>query len=617
MRGRPTRQDGKSQVSIHKVKAYWYASTNKKTINPETGKSVYHRVHWGIVDKNLKFMPNLTYILSTKEERKTLIFPKEWNLEEIKKIDEINSKDIEEKNLCEENKVNDEYSDKLYGHIWLLEKIAESIGLFEDLLKVFNQDIIKVRIILTLAIFMYVCKEPFMYLESEQESTKFPYDKKLTSKNITNLMQSITEQNKIELFRLRKDRMSKNKTLCVDSTTRSSYGNVMSSLERGFNKNHDSLKQTVEVVAYSIDDHQPIYYKTYPGNMNDSRSLSDILDDLKYIGLKDYIIITDRGYESIYNLENYILNDSKIIMCAKVRHNYISQFIPNIPSEHLIIDYDYSKDFDVFHKQYNYTYQVKGDNGNIIASKDLKINIYFDQTRNAEETKVIYSYIQDEYKELEYYIKQNSNINIDYINKKCIYHTIKKSDKDSSIIIEKDINKISKECKYCGFFSIVTSNINLSSLEVLSHYRMRDEQEKYFTQMKSGLGGNRNRTCSELGKNGKEFLLFIGLILSSVLKYTFLSTDLKNRFKSSYEVITKMKSIHYVKRKGCKPHMTAFIGIQNDVCKAFNIAIPEGCAPRFPSLTKPKPRKGRSRKFNFSDNSQEDKAPDASGAIQS
>ena len=42
-----------------------------------------------------------------------------------------------------------------------------------------------------------------------------------------------------------------------------------------------------------------------------------ILLDLEHAGFKELVLITDRGYESLRNLEKYILRGQSIVMCVK------------------------------------------------------------------------------------------------------------------------------------------------------------------------------------------------------------------------------------------------------------------------------------------------------------
>ena len=67
-------------------------------------------------------------------------------------------------------------------------------------------------------------------------------------------------------------------------------------------------------------------------------------------------------------------------------------------------------------------------------------------------------------------------------------------------------------------------------------YGLRDEQEKYFQQMKSQLGYDRQHSWSEEGKTDRLLILFGGLILSACVRHTWEPTDLDKTFSSTLEV---------------------------------------------------------------------------------
>ena len=56
----------------------------------------------------------------------------------------------------------------------------------------------------------------------------------------------------------------------VDSTSISAYGSSLADIKLGKNIEGISLPQTSEVVVCSLDDHLPVYYMTFPGNIPDS-----------------------------------------------------------------------------------------------------------------------------------------------------------------------------------------------------------------------------------------------------------------------------------------------------------------------------------------------------------
>ena len=144
-----------------------------------------------------------------------------------------------------------------------------------------------------------------------------------------------------------------------------------------------------------------------------------------------------------------------------------------------------------------------------------------------------------------------------------------------------------------GFFAIMTHKLDMDPIKVLDNYALRDEQEKYFQQMKSQMNINRQRTWSEEGKSGRHFITFIALIISSYVRNIWKTTALKDRFTSSLEVLDEMRSIRCIEHTGKAKFITPFIGGQLDICNAFGFKIPDGCAPTYMSKKKAEKKRGR------------------------
>ena len=75
--------------------------------------------------------------------------------------------------------------------------------------------------------------------------------------------------------------------------------------------------------------------------------------------------------------------------------------------------------------------------------------------------------------------------------------------------------KVAMARRTSGFYAIATLGMDLTAMQAWELYGLRDEQEKYFQQMKSQLSFNRQRNWSEEGKTGRLLVLFVGLVLSS------------------------------------------------------------------------------------------------------
>ena len=110
------------------------------------------------------------------------------------------------------------------------------------------------------------------------------------------------------------------------------------------------------------------------------------------------------------------------------------------------------------------------------------------------------------------------------------------------------------------------------------------------------MGFDRQRNWSEEGKTGRLFILLVALIISSYVRHIWKSTELKDEFGSTLDVLDEMRFIRCVEHKGKLRHITPFVGGQVDICKAFGIDIPEGCAPLYRSRKAPEKRRGRPKK---------------------
>jgi hypothetical protein len=222
--------------------------------------------------------------------------------------------------------------------------------------------------VLTLAMFPYLTQYTYNRLARWQSVERTPCSRPLTPVEITRITQGITEKHRMSLLKLRAAKLDKGEILAVDSTTRSAYGGSLADIRWGKNKDRLPLPQTTETICYTLDKHMSVYYRTFPGNMPDSRSLAPLLKDLEHAGFKDVVFVTDRGYETIRNLERYILDGLAMIMCTKVGQGRALEIITAFGNFDVRPDgMDIDKDTRLYYKQYDVDYEVNG------AGKSVKL----------------------------------------------------------------------------------------------------------------------------------------------------------------------------------------------------------------------------------------------------
>ena len=469
-------------------------------------------------------------------------------------------------------------------------------GIRQDLDVVFDGNREIVDDILTLAMFPYLTKFNYSRVARWQRVAASPSSRYLTPTEITRLTQSITEQHRMDLLKLRAARLGKDELCAVDSTSRSAYGNGLADIRWGRNKERLSLAQTTEVVVYTLSSHMPVYYRTFPGNMPDSRSLEVILADIEHAGFKDLILVTDRGYDTLRNLEKYILKGQSMVMCAKTSQKEVAKAIRGLGEfgarpEGMAVD----PDAKIYYKQYDIDYVVESTGQSTKASDRLRLNLYFDPVRRGLELMevdialTLQEALLREMLESRGILDEEAAIKRDYCYYKVIY------DPATRVIKSFELNekKVAKARNLSGFFSIITHGLEFDAMKAFRAYRLRDEQEKYFQQMKDQMVADRQRNWSEEGKTGRLFILFVSLVLSSFVRHIWKSTELYELFYSSLDIVDDMRPIRLIEHTNRAKVITPFVGTQIDICKAFGLEIPEGCAPAYTSRQKTKQKRGR------------------------
>ena len=539
----------------------------------------------------LKFIPGKQYLYASPEDRAKLIFPEGWDLSEIEKL-QSNRK--QGRTAYEGVDVN-----RFYGDVWLMEQVADKVGLRTDLMATFHENAEIVNDVLTLAYYSFATGNSWSRAARWQKLEKAPSSRELTPMTITRLTHSISETERMNLFKYRADRLDKDELCAVDSTTRSAYGSSLADIKWGRNKEHVPLPQTSEVVVYSLDSHMPVYYRTFPGNIPDSRSVEAILTDISHAGFPRVILVTDRGYESVQNLEKYILRGQPMIMCVKMRQKIVLDRIAEFGTiggkpEDMLFD----TESRLYYKQYDLEYDVRGNGDSVHKADRMKLDLFFDPFRRAAEQTELEVAVEMQRRSLQSILDAGGSVDDDEsIKKNYNWYEVSYDKKDRKLLsFTLDEKKIENVKKTSGFFGYITLGLDYTALQTLDAYSLRDEQEKYFCQMKTQMGFDRQRNRSEEGKTGRLLILFVGLIISSYVRHIWKTTGLKKQFASTQDILDEMRSIRCIEHNGRAKFITPFVGAQKDICKAFGFDIPEGCGTEYKSRKVSPKRRGRPAK---------------------
>ena len=211
----------------------------------------------------------------------------------------------------------------------------------------------------------------------------------------------------------------------------------------------------------------------------------------------------------------------------------------------------------------------------------LKVNLYLDMADRMEELTRIKEAVREEESCIKAFIasgKEASVLNVALLQKVCPHHALDVDPETDRLVCRLKDKQVTKAMNTAGFFSSVSYKIEGGATEQMALYALRDEQEKYFEEMKEQLGFSVQRNSSEEGKTGRLFILFIGLILHSQIRRIW-SQKLKKDYPSSVDVLHEMLPVRYAEYADGSSHVTGFTDPQVAICKAFDLPVPEECLP--------------------------------------
>lgn len=533
-------------IKIHKNGRYTYAST-QPFIGVDNGKRLYKRMHWGIVDENFKFIPNKEFQLLPKREKNKFKFPEGWDISDVH---------------TEKQRLNNQSYNKLYGDIWLIDNIADSLGIREDLMTVFK-DKEMVDAILTLVYYRICSDDSYTHIPNWQKITKVPFDYELNDVYITRLTKKITENNKLEFLKLRLNRIDKNEICCIDSTSISCTSDTFVDAFIGLNKEGDTLMQTNEVVVYGMKSKLPLYYRTVPGNMRDSRSLKIVVNDLAALGLKDCLMISDRGYDSTENFEYYLSNDIPFITGIKAANKAVLENLRkefDLKTMFLPSSYECDEHSGLFGKQFD-------------LKNGTKVNVYIDLQDRARVFKETIRVITRQKNLLIKLKKTHHKCDKNLITRISSYFTVEfekvgryQTVKDFTFN-EKRYNQI---IELAGIFASISYKVDEDVHAINELYKKRAEQEKVFMFHKTFLNNRRHRTSTEETKIGRNFINYIASYLTCHMQ-NVRRIHLEGLYSDVKSLLREMRPIRYVTHPNREDMITPFVSRQIGIAKIFGL----------------------------------------------
>ena len=144
------------------------------------------------------------------------------------------------------------------------------------------------------------------------------------------LFQSITEEAKIQFFRLQGKRRAEKEYWAYDSTSISSRSEMLKQVKYRKNKDEDHLPQINLALVFGEESKLPFYYRKIAGNMPDVKTVRELLRELDVLGYEKVKLVIDRGYYSKDNINALYKNHLKFLSGTSSALSFAKAFIREI-----------------------------------------------------------------------------------------------------------------------------------------------------------------------------------------------------------------------------------------------------------------------------------------------
>lgn len=437
----------------------------------------------------------------------------------------------------------------------LLDKAAEDTGLMPVLKKVFHDDW---RLMLTCAYYLVSDGGALCHVDSWLSLYRAPCDGPLTSQRVSELLIRITPSLQQDFF---KSWISKNKQeeyYAMDITSISSYSELIQFVSWGYNRDGEDLPQVNMLMITGEKSRLPLYYRIIPGSIKDVRTLKGSLETLALFESGKMHLVMDKGFYSETNIDAMYAKHMKFMIgmpfTTAVAKKAVEDARQDILSHHnycMVMDDELYAVSRLTRWKGHRCYQ----------------HVYFDSLKAELESRRLDHILLCCYDELvsdsreaahERYYKEFFTI------RETPVRGIKVSYNEEAIAEYKR--------NFTGWFVLMSNDVK-DKVKALEVYRQKDAVEKNFDDLKNDLDMKRLRIHSNAAMDGRIFLQFLALILTTRLNQVMRQNDM---FKNHdlQEVLDEMKTIREIRVKNKrKKFVTTLTGFQQRIIDVFGLVI--------------------------------------------
>lgn len=447
-----------------------------------------------------------------------------------------------------------------YGAMHLVLELAKRNGLMQVLRESLPNEW---RELFTLAAFLVVSGEPFMYCEEWARSVEALPVGAMSSRRVSELLASIEPTERDMFYRAWCDFRSDHEYLALDITSASSYSALIDDVEWGYNRDGEDLPQVNICMLMGERSMLPIYQTVFSGSIKDVKTLESTIDSFAAITSdRPVLAVMDKGFFSKRNVNSMLESRGQ------------RRFIVAVPFTSLFAKrmvQSERKDIDTVSN----TILVGADSMRAITKvrawgegHDVYAHAYFNAKKASGLREALYADVAI----LKGQAEEDPEACV-YSAEHLKYLNIRRSSTDASgfTVSIKD-SVIQDELKHSGWVVLISNDIS-DAREAMRIYRAKDVVEKGFLRLKRSLDVGRLRVHSQERMINKLFVAFIALILMSEIHKTMMETGLYRSMtmKQLLRSLSKLRVQEISGRRIVYPASKE----QKVIFDAFDVSIPE------------------------------------------
>lgn len=417
--------------------------------------------------------------------------------------------------------LNDVVSYGASAACWL---VAQQSGMLEDLKKTFGAEV--GADLLRLAVYQYLDGGSMDCFEQWASQHWLPKARTFSGQRISEMLSKITHQDITSYLKLRNHRcvehFNKVKTqaeelkkpgprfryLALDSTALSTYSVTISSAAYGYAKQNPELRQVNFTLGVDYLNGDVCYAYESEGSITDKSVYPHLMMDLHHNGynLQDTVIVTDRGYQSIYNIQRLLDIEINYVCGVPLTEESVKQLFERYKSS-LSNPAFLNGRLKVAARTSKELWEKATDSGPLHLSTSLHLYKYPELA--AQQAISLHQKIEEVLE------RKNSGEKLHSADRSRVRNYIVENNKNVWV---KNIKGLEEFLTRAGCFAIRTNCIE-DPFECLAVYKQRQIVETAFRQMKV-LNGNNRLRCTERTYVGKLLLFVIAQSLRMRMLYT-------------------------------------------------------------------------------------------------